>query len=227
MCIHGSSQCQQSAPTPAFGAPTPASAPTPGGPGYGSTVYNAQTPAGMFTGRADMPAETPAAYPPHERTGKTAFSKCWTHFLLARFSRYVSELDKNWLVDPAYVASKIGMMVRIRGTRGDSAGFPEWDHGKNESKEGKLQGVLDTGSDYIPRTATLMMDDRELLTVPIIYLVPVPPTQVRNKVVALDGRYKGQIVTVRDMMLDSCLVTHDDSMYDDLTHDRMCLYSDR
>ncbi|KAI0305112.1 hypothetical protein B0F90DRAFT_1156675 [Multifurca ochricompacta] len=44
-----------SAATPAFGAPTPASAPTPGGPGYGSTVYNAQTPAGMFTNRADMP----------------------------------------------------------------------------------------------------------------------------------------------------------------------------
>lgn len=66
---------RQSAPTPAFGAPTPASAPTPGGPGYGSTVYNAQTPAGMFAHRADMPAETPAAYPPHERTGKTAFSK--------------------------------------------------------------------------------------------------------------------------------------------------------
>jgi hypothetical protein len=117
------------------------------------------------------------------------------------------------------------MMVKIRGTRGDSAGFPEWDHGKHESKEGKLQGVLDTGSDYIPRTATLLMDDRESLTVPIIYLVPVPPTQVRHKVVALDGRYKGQIVTVRDMMHDSCLVTHDDSMYDDLTHDRMCLYS--
>ncbi|KAI0292869.1 hypothetical protein BC826DRAFT_1017266 [Russula brevipes] len=199
-----------SAPTPAFGAPTPASAPTPGGPGYGSTVYNAQTPAGMFTGRSDMPAETPAAYPPHERTGKTAF-----------------KLDKNWLVDPAYAANKIGMMVKMRGTRGDSAGFPEWDHGKHEGREGKLQGVLDTGSDYIPRTATLMMDDRESLTVPIIYLVPLPPTQVRNKVVALDGRYKGQIVTVRDMMLDSCLVTHDDSMYDDLTHDRMCLYSDR
>ena len=137
----------------------------------------------------------------------------------------LSDLDKNWLVDPAYAANKIGMMVKIRGTRGDSAGFPEWDHGKHESKEGKLQGVLDTGSDYIPRTATLLMDDRESLTVPIIYLVPVPPTQVRNKVVALDGRYKGQIVTVRDMMHDSCLVTHDDSMYDDLTHDRMCLYS--
>ncbi|KAI0258579.1 hypothetical protein BC834DRAFT_64480 [Gloeopeniophorella convolvens] len=62
------------APTPAFGAPTPASAPTPGGPGYGSTVYNAQTPANMFTTRADMPAETPAAYPPLDRAGKTAFT---------------------------------------------------------------------------------------------------------------------------------------------------------
>jgi hypothetical protein len=50
-------------------------------------MYNAQTPVGMgmFTSRSDMPAETPAAYPPHERTGKTAFSKssynvalfCW------------------------------------------------------------------------------------------------------------------------------------------------------
>jgi len=80
-------KARQSAPTPAFGAPTPASAPTPGGPGYGATMYNAQTPAGMFTSRSDMPAETPAAYPPHERTGKTAFSKsshmsfCCTVFL--------------------------------------------------------------------------------------------------------------------------------------------------
>jgi hypothetical protein len=191
-------------------------------------MYNAQTPAAMFTGRSDMPAETPAAYPPHERTGKTAFSTLFTFFfLLHQFTLGVLELDKNWLVDPAYAANKVGMMVKIRGSRGDSAGFPEWDHGKHEGKEGKLQGVLDTGSDYIPRTATLLMDDMESLTVPIIYLVPMPPGQVRNKVVALDGRYKGQIVTVRDMMHDSCLVTHDDSMYDDLTHDRMCLYSDR
>jgi hypothetical protein len=138
-----------------------------------------------------------------------------------------AELDKNWLVDTAYANNKVGMMVKIRGSRGDSAGFPEWDHGKHEDNEGKLQGVLDTGSDYIPRTATLLMDDLESLTVPIIYLIPIPPRVVRDKVVALDGRYKGQIVTVRDMMHDSCLVTHDDSMYDDLTHDRMCLYSDR
>ena len=40
-------------------------------------MYNAQTPAGMFASRSDMPAETPAAYPPHERTGKTAFSKSY------------------------------------------------------------------------------------------------------------------------------------------------------
>ncbi|KAH9030088.1 hypothetical protein EDB84DRAFT_1495355 [Lactarius hengduanensis] len=198
---------RQSAPTPAFGAPTPASAPTPGGPGYGSTVYNAQTPVGMFPNRADMPAETPAAYPPHERTGKTAF-----------------KLDKFWLVDPAYASHKIGMVVKMRGTRGDSANLLEWDHGQYEGKEGKVLGVLDTGSEFIPRTATLQMDEGESLTVPIIYLVPVPPTQVRNRVVALDGRYKGKVVTVRDMMLDSCLVTDDDSMYDDLTHDRMCLY---
>jgi hypothetical protein len=69
--------------------------------------------------------------------------------------------------------------------------------------------------------------------VPIIYLVPVPltqvrPNQVRNTVVALDGRYKGKVVTVRYMMLpNSCLVTDDDSMYDNLTHDRMCLYVDQ
>jgi hypothetical protein len=193
-------------------------------------MYNAQTPAGMFTSRSDMPAETPAAYLPHERTGKTAFSKSYT--CPVQYSQQtnlgdVSELDKNWLVDPAYANNKVGMKVKIRGSRGDSAGFPEWDHGKHEGKEGKLQGVLDTGSDYIPRTATLVMDDLESLTVPIIYLIPIPPRLVRDKVVALDGRYKGQIVTVRDMMHDSCLVTHDDSMYDDLTHDRMCLYSDR
>ena len=135
----------------------------------------------------------------------------------------ISELDKNWLVDPAYAAHKVGMMVKIRGSRGDSVGFPEWDHGKHEGREGKLQGVLDTGSDYIPRTATLLVD-KESLTVPIIYLVPLPPRQVRDRVVALDGQFKGQVVSVRDMMHDSCLVTHDDSMYDDLTHDRMCLY---
>jgi hypothetical protein len=144
----------------------------------------------------------------------------------------VSELDKNWLVDPAYANAnnannKVSMMVKIRGSRGDSAGFPEWDHGQHEGREGKLQSVLDTGSDYIARTATLLMDDLETLTVPIIYLVPLPPRLVRDKVVALDGRYKGQIVTVRDMMHDSCLVTDDDSMFDDLTHDRMCLCSDR
>ena len=191
-------------------------------------MYNAQTPAGMFTSRSDMPAETPAAYPPHERTGKTAFSKRYiTHTVLQYSQQVTLELDKNWLVDNAYANNKVGMMVKVRGTRGDSAGFPEWDHGKHEEREGKLQSVLDTGSDYIPRTATLLMDDLESLTVPIIYLVPLPPRAVRDKVVALDGRYKGQIVTVRDMMHDSCLVTHDDSLYDDLTHDRMCLYSDR
>jgi hypothetical protein len=155
-----------------------------------------------------MPAETPAAYPPHERTGKTAF-----------------KLDKFWLVDPAYASHKIGMVVKLCGTRGDSAGLSEWSDGKYEGKEGKVLGVLDTLSESLHRTAALQMDAGESLTVPIIYLVPVPPTQVRNEVVALDGRYKGKVVKVRDMMLDSCLVTDDDSMYDDLTHDRMCLYS--
>ncbi len=180
----------------------------------------------MFPNRADMPAETPAAYPPHERTGKTAFSKLWGYvFSYTPGLRVMfSELDRFWLVDPAYASHKIGLVVKIRGSRGDSANLLEWDHGKYEDKEGKVLGVLDTGSDFIPRTATLQMDEGESLTVPIIYLVPVRPTQVRNKVVALDGRYKGKVVTVRDMMLDSCLVTDDDSMYDDLTHDRMCLY---
>ena len=32
--------------------------------------------------------------------------------------------------------------------------------------------MLDTGSDYIPQTAMLLMDNRESLTVPIVYLVP-------------------------------------------------------
>jgi hypothetical protein len=86
---------QQSAPTPAFGAPTPASAPTPGGPGYGSTVYNAQTPAGMFANRADMPAETPAAYPPHERTGKTAFSKLLR--CVFNYSPGLRVIFQNWI----------------------------------------------------------------------------------------------------------------------------------
>ena len=67
--------------------------------------------------------------------------------------------------------------------------------------------------------ATLQMDKGESIT------VPVPPTQVSNKVVALDGQYKGKVVIVRDMVPDSCLVTDDDSMFDVLTHDRMCLHA--
>ena len=116
-------------------------------------------------------------------------------------------------------------MVKLRGTRGDSANLAEWDYGKYEGKEGRVLGVFDSGRDHVERTASLQMDEGESLIVPIIYLVPVPPAQVPNTVVALDGRYKGKIVTVRDMMLDSCLVTDDDSMYDDLTHDRMCLFT--
>jgi len=139
----------------------------------------------------------------------------------------VSELDKNWLIDPAYAEHKLGMMVKVRGTRGDSAGFPEWDHGVHEGKEGKLTGVFDSGSEHRSRTATLLMDDGESLTILIIYMVPIPPRLVKDNVMALDGRFKGQIVTVRDMMHGSCLVTDDDSVYDDLTHDRMCLYSKR
>jgi len=122
-----------------------------------------------------------------------------------------SELDKNWLVDPAYATNQAGL--KIQGSRGDSEGFDIWDNGMHEGKEGKLKSVFDTGSDHILRTANLLIDDLEL-TVPIIYLVPTPPRQVRDKVVALDGRYKGQIASVRDMMHDSCLVTIDDSIYD-------------
>jgi hypothetical protein len=48
MPTHTPTQSQQSTPTPTFGAPTPASAPTPGGPGYGATMYNAQTPRGYL-----------------------------------------------------------------------------------------------------------------------------------------------------------------------------------
>ena len=79
-----------------------------------------QTPAGMLIGRSDMPAETPAAYSPHERTGKTAFSKSLVdpcHFRHSFTRRVPSELGKSWLVGPAYAASMIGVMVKIRGTK--------------------------------------------------------------------------------------------------------------
>ena len=70
------------------------------------------------------------------------------------------------------------------------------------------------------------MDQGESITVPNVYLVPVPPTKVSNKVVTLDEQYKGKVVIVRDMALDSCLVTDDDStMFDVLPHDRMCLHA--
>jgi hypothetical protein len=36
------------------------------------------------------------------------------------------------------------MMVKPRGTRGDSPNLLEWDHGQYEGKEGKVLGVLDT-----------------------------------------------------------------------------------
>ncbi len=62
-------------------------------------MYNAQTPVGMgmFTSRSDMPAETPAAYPPHERTGKTAFSKSHTSlFLLYTINKKKTCVYQNW-----------------------------------------------------------------------------------------------------------------------------------
>ena len=58
-------------------------------------MYNAQTPAGMgmFTSRSDMPAETPAAYPPHERTGKTAFSKSYQRVLFVVKEQYSQQIN--------------------------------------------------------------------------------------------------------------------------------------
>ena len=58
-------------------------------------MYNAQTPVGMFPNRADMPAETPAAYPPHERTGKTAFSKLWD--MLLGYTPGLRVVFQNWI----------------------------------------------------------------------------------------------------------------------------------
>ena len=59
-------------------------------------MYNAQTPAAMFTGRSEMPAETPAAYPPHERTGKTAFSKPLHVFLHLLYPFTTTRAFQNW-----------------------------------------------------------------------------------------------------------------------------------
>ena len=69
-------------------------------------MYNAQTPAAMFTGRSDMPAETPAAYPPHERTGKTAFSKPpHAPFFFWLQNRSIIWAFQNW--------TRIGWLTRL------------------------------------------------------------------------------------------------------------------
>ncbi|KAI0311407.1 hypothetical protein OF83DRAFT_1271398 [Amylostereum chailletii] len=196
-----------SAPTPGgWGAPTPAAtAPTPAAGGYGG--FSAKTPAGIYAGWGESSAETPAV--------SASFEPINTSF----------ELSKNWLGEDAFRAHRAGMRVRVLGTRGD-VGFMEWDRGLMEGKEGIVLSVLNPDSG-LTATANVRFGTKESpesRVVPIMYLVPVPPSRPHGQCVALDGKYKGAILKLREKGMGTWLVTVDESRFEDIPEDRLVSY---
>ncbi|KDQ56765.1 hypothetical protein JAAARDRAFT_36254 [Jaapia argillacea MUCL 33604] len=174
-------------------APTPANAPTPGLPTYQSV----KTP-----GWDDVTAPTPGASGFDETSNETSF-----------------EVPKDWLLDPTLPPKK-GMFVKIQGSRGPKPWF------KGE-KEG-LRGVVDIvqqGSDYFASTAMIWFPDSSTdpLTVPVEYLVPVPPERVGNRVMGLDGEHKGETLTTVDVDGDIWNCTAGNTVYHYITGDRLVL----
>lgn len=105
----------------------------------------------------------------------------------------------------------------------------DWWGGELEGVRGHIRGVLRL---HTPdsSTATFAPTDEtdikhEQIAVPIVYLAPLPPEGPKEKVVALDGNYKGRVVVVREWAEDKCVVSFDGIIFDMETDKLARLYS--
>ncbi|ETW74607.1 hypothetical protein HETIRDRAFT_423289 [Heterobasidion irregulare TC 32-1] len=109
------------------------------------------------------------------------------------------ELSPLWLTDPS-LGDRRGCVVRINGTRG------AWWDGEKEGIQGVIEGIQDARSAQMPSTATVRLDqpakssskyqvkdELQVLTVPVQYLVPVPPTKPASAMMLM-GKWRGTAV---------------------------------
>lgn len=104
-----------------------------------------------------------------------------------------------WLLEPAFAS--LHFIVEVKGTR--LTGYRD---GEYEGKRGPIAPVLNTA---VGATTSVYLEDvgPEGLTMPIEYLVPVPPWTVKKKVAVLSGSQKGRVFYVRKYDESQCVVS--------------------
>lgn len=109
-------------------------------------------------------------------------------------------LDRHWLKDKTISnpARGRGLVVEFRGLKSNQSGW--WAKADElEGVRGTVLAVMDMGGAYIP-TATVLLKGgagKEEPSVPLDLLVPVHPSFAEEAAVPLDGRDKGELVSIR------------------------------
>ena len=176
-------------------------------------------PLKLLEGQDRMTTHTARLVSHHSNTfGLASMVACLLNFFVSL------ELDKNWLTDPSIIVhAKRGMVVQLKGTRGDG-GMPNWSDGAYEGQTGTVESVTDSQSEHLSTVAVIQMDKSpsQTLTVPVQYLVPVPPNGKGDEIVALDGKFKGHRLKVMERGV-GWVVSVDGGNYDDIPDGRCVL----
>ncbi|RDB17280.1 Transcription elongation factor SPT5 [Hypsizygus marmoreus] len=164
--------------TPAFGAPTPLTAPTPAASGW-----NAQTPAGVYSSSqsgwsAPTPVGGPADDPPADDPSEED----------------AGMLKDTWIFDQISPNYLNRVKVKVFGTR-----LLNYLDGDYENKCGRLLGAARAATGF-EQTATIRFDDGDQRTILAKYLVPVTPTHMGEEawVMTRDKLHGGKVVIVRE-----------------------------
>ena len=111
-----------------------------------------------------------------------------------------------WLFDPAVVGKQC--YVQVKQTR--ESGYRKGDY---EGRCGYVISVSDPRSALetsLEREANVQFDGddkTEITAFPVRYLVPVPPSNLKDLVLALDGSKKGQMLVVEGISGAYCVVS--------------------
>jgi hypothetical protein len=118
---------------------------------------------------------------------------------------------------------KKGLVVEVNGTGGDR-GLARWRDAEKEDVRAVMVSWGDYGSGSM---AVLRPDDGgEEFTIPVQYVVPAAPSRVDEKVYALEGSWRGEILITVEQNGIIWTVTKDKQAFDNISADRLVKFDD-
>jgi hypothetical protein len=146
-----------------------------------------------------------------------------------------SSLPNDWLTDPSLNHLTNGTQTKERyiNVIFNGTNITNYRDGVMEKKTARVISVLNPsqhGMTTIEATATVAVDDspnEPNMTVPVKYLKPVIPQDgyTYTQVVALAGRFKGELLRLRDYGEEQCSVSNTDELYDEVPTSKLATLS--